>query len=1048
MTHVTFGPFHPHLEGRFLDTLLDLKKDDPFGEILVITPTRALSHRLMSLLAHERPLLGVRFSTFLTFAYEIIRRAGETLPPVSNRAVTRLLLADAGAECTDPEGRYSDLFRFDGYTSALISLFSRMTSHLIDPAKVDTPSDLERLVLDICARHRGKKREMSIYDTEDRVFRALEILSAGEQIETPTTTLLYGFYDLNPLQREIVTRLSSRGELFIFSPAIPGEEASAYAEETSRLFDHISSEPPTILSRESTLLSPGPSPVAIRPPAPGASVRVVSASGIVGEAQAAARGILEIKEERPDLPWRDIGVVTLDPMSSPLHLEEAFRRYSIPAYFDRGFPLTRSPMTAACLTLFGLTRNRPARAEVTTLLSSRFFTWPGLDPEDEQWVRDHSHLAEVIARDAGIVHGLEPFRDAWDQASRDALPGIPGEDEEDPDASRIRGLCARFARATRDVTDRLIDDISSLPPSDDPTSYAEGFSALLQTYIRHEPEDEQVYTALSGIIDEMAGISAVRKNIPLADFVSLVSESIEETILPDRSGQDGVFVGDLMSIRGLSFDVMIVTGMNGGVFPRKGIADPLLGEATREKLGLPTFRSLYPEDLFLFSLAMEAARGELVLFYRRSDDKGRTAIPSIVLDRIMAGDLTGTPIPPEPAPRYAALDLFCARYTEKDLRTAHLLEAFRTGRIDPARAVVLSSPSLSRGIEAMDHKPLFGPYGIYDGVIGPRDELQEATRRLSPRRLEVFALCPFRFFMEYILETGAVEEPELPVDMDRDEIGSAYHRILYRLFSALNRENLLPISDSTVEDARRRLFPIIDDELSHRMGPIPALVERARREFITDSLIETLAHEADRESGGVVPRFFEWRFGFLPSEYNEETTPPLILETPSGTVEITGKVDRIDEDTEHRIFEVVDYKSGRPSKPKLDKRIQKGLSLQLPLYLLATRDVLFSGDFTPTGASLINLEQPIGPDKEERLDLGDSPDILDAALLHIHRFVEMMRRGVFFPAGVEPDKGCRFCDHRNHCRSRSKDIAQIKKHKTLVSLGLDGAPDEEGDIDD
>ena len=1048
MTHVTFGPFHPKLEDCFLDTLFDLKEDDTFGRILVITPSRALSLRLMSLLAQKKPLLGVRFATFLTFAYEVIRKAGESLPPVSNRAITRLLLTDAGAECTDPEGMFSDLFRFEGYTDALISLFSRMTSHLIVPDRGHAANDLEQVVFDIYSRFRDKKKELCIYDTEDRVYHALEILSGGGPPETIPTTLLYGFYDLNPLQREIVTHLASQGNLHIFSPAIPTEPSSAYAEDTSRLFMRLSTESPTILTQNTPPKPLRTSPVPLRRLDGDVTVRVVSSSGVVGETEAVARRILEIKEECPDIPWKNIGVVTLETTGSPRHMEKAFRRYSIPSYFDRGFSLFHSPMIAACLTLFGLTHERPTRKDVTTLLSSGFFAWPGLDPSEAEWVRDHSHLAEVISRESGIIRGLESFRDAWERASEDNPPDIPEDDEENQQSLRIRRLSARFAHATHDSINHLIDDILSLTPMDGPKSYADTFSSLLHTYIRRDPQEERAFDALSDIIREMGDVSAVRKSVMLTDFVSLLAGSIEDKTLPDHPDRDGVFVGDLLGIRGLSFDVLIVMSMNGQVFPRTRTDDPLLGEATREKIGLPTFRSLYPEDLFLFSLAIGTARKELTFFYQRSDDRGRKAIPSVVLDRIMAGDLTRTSISPEPAPRYAALDPNHARHIEKDLRTSSFLEAFQTGRVAPARAVVRTSKSLAWGIRAMNERGLFSPYGIFDGVIGPREELKEAVRRLSPVRLETFALCPFRFFMEYVLETGSIEEPELSVDMDRVEVGSAYHRILYRLFYALKKEKLLPITDASREAAKERLLPIIDDELTHRMGPIPALVERARREIITENLLDVLNHEADRESRGVVPLFFEWRFGFLPAQEREDVTPPLLLETPSGSVEITGSVDRIDADEKTRVFEVIDYKTRKSTKFKLATRIEKGQHLQLPVYLLAARDVLFSGGFSTQGASLIYLEEPIGKDREERIDLSNSPDILDTALSHIHHFVSMMHGGVFFPAGMEPGRGCTYCDHRDHCRFESKGIAQIRKNRTETSLGLNRAPNDHGDADD
>ena len=55
-------------------------------------------------------------------------------------------------------------------------------------------------------------------------------------------------------------------------------------------------------------------------------------------------------------------------------------------------------------------------------------------------------------------------------------------------------------------------------------------------------------------------------------------------------------------------------------------------------------------------------------------------------------------------------------------------------------------------------------------------------------------------------------------------------------------------------------------------------------------------------------------------------------------MKIRGKIDRIDIDEKEKTFEVVDYKlSGK--KPKRDE-LDEGLSLQLPLYMYAAKELI------------------------------------------------------------------------------------------------------------
>ena len=90
------------------------------------------------------------------------------------------------------------------------------------------------------------------------------------------------------------------------------------------------------------------------------------------------------------------------------------------------------------------------------------------------------------------------------------------------------------------------------------------------------------------------------------------------------------------------------------------------------------------------------------------------------------------------------------------------------------------------------------------------------------------------------------------------------------------------------------------------------------------------------------PRFFEFSFGSaakLGVQDPKSSQEPLVLhgDTPDQKVNLLGKIDRIDVAADGR-FMVLDYKTGRI--PANIKEIQRGTSLQLPIYLLAAEHLL------------------------------------------------------------------------------------------------------------
>src|SRR5207253_3066473 len=89
---------------------------------------------------------------------------------------------------------------------------------------------------------------------------------------------------------------------------------------------------------------------------------------------------------------------------------------------------------------------------------------------------------------------------------------------------------------------------------------------------------------------------------------------------------------------------------------------------------------------------------------------------------------------------------------------------------------------------------------------------------------------------------------------------------------------------------------------------------------------------------GLRPRHFEYRFG--PQRPNRESHHPEPFDIEAGGVPIAvdGSIDRIDIAAEGR-HRIVDYKSGKAGRHKrLDKKIDRGVRLQLALYAMAVAE--------------------------------------------------------------------------------------------------------------
>ena len=235
-------------------------------------------------------------------------------------------------------------------------------------------------------------------------------------------------------------------------------------------------------------------------------------------------------------------------------------------------------------------------------------------------------------------------------------------------------------------------------------------------------------------------------------------------------------------------------------------------------------------------------------------------------------------------------------------------------------------------------------------------------RVMSVSRLESFAVCPYRHFVEQ----GLTPKPRKEWKLTPIDAGNFYHSALEGFTRLLPTIPHWPrIDRKTCDEAvNQAAQPLFDQLLSGVMGEsarMKAVGEKYRR--VLQRVAWTFTRGA-RQSA-FTPQDAEVKFGYPGG------IPPIELTLKDGTkVFVRGKIDRIDryEGDEGVFLRVVDYKSG--SEKLSPAKIFWGAQLQLLLYLQAA--LAQEEEAQPAGAFYMHVADPLLPGAEDTAQVEDA----------------------------------------------------------------------------
>ncbi|MCX7765200.1 MAG: exodeoxyribonuclease V subunit gamma [Candidatus Sumerlaeia bacterium] len=537
-----------------------------------------------------------------------------------------------------------------------------------------------------------------------------------------------------------------------------------------------------------------------------------------------------------------------------------------------------------------------------------------------------------------------------------------------------------------------------------------------------------------------------------------------------QNQRSGVQVLGKLDLRGIEFDYIIIGGLIDTAFPKLIKPGVLLDESQRIKLRLvPAGELTLSEDLYLFHNYIRQARKQLICAYPQSKNEKRL-LPSMVIEELKRiARVEEIELSPETA-------LYSFRDLQKNFGTA-LRQKFSRGNNDKPPAELESwladtfPPFLAQHLLksilmtlAREQTPDFTEYeGVLNDPSVKEDLQQFANKVFSVSRFETYGRCPFAFFCSYLLDLEPLIEFEEGISpLDR---GKVIHKILFRFYKQLKAQGKIPIDNKQKFDsALAELKQIAEAELG-KLSYRGAFWEVERdnilgstKENIGGLLEAFLKLEMKRlnnpDTARFLPAYFEVSFGMRTKpQQNDDisTAEPFILEHNGVQIKLQGRIDRID--LSDNAFIIYDYKTST-NLPNI-KDVELGVSFQLPVYLLATEELLkkkLGKNFEPIGALYYvvldqnNCEMNIFISPERYADIVEGitgkrkrhkdsdvfvNEVMSQIKQHIVNYLINIRNGNFVVRDINIHNRCEYCPYNKLCRA---DFIHLRANKRNLCI--------------
>ncbi len=998
--HVYYGPYRA-LEQQFA-TYAAAFKPGAGRSVLVLCPSGRVAEYLRGLLVRQSGCISNVF--FMTFSQLLAALDKESvssrLPLLPGDSLHDYLLKNLLSKPGLDRYRISR-----GFVSALRSSLRDLGDALVNVDVLDEhlttttdPALLEgeahwRWLVDVYRAYQTQMDQVPGYRSYQQYFQdALAQVETSKWLADFQEIWVYGFYELTGRQLELFQALRGLGKLAVFWPytAAPAFTFGRKFFEANILGAATEA---TALQENETQLAGGEALSCLFTPnsavhAP-ENLHFISAPDPEGELFAVVKKMLQLHEEQ-HIPFEDMAITARSLEAYKTRLPNMLAQNHIPLKADFTFSFSSRPLGVFLLNLLSLLRGGFDREDVLAVVTSPYFkhknNWRYLIKECLAQ-RDYAQWTDLVRP---TLSSYDPAFLAWLEKIKTQLEFLES-------AKSWDILCDA---AIAFLQDNL--DTEHLNAAEQ--TLWEGVQLLLDSLRRY-----QVAAAQAG------------EREFIEEFVNALQNWQQHQVYDQRGG---VTVGEVTSLRGLSFEVVFALGINEKSFPQVISEDPVLKDyyrrILRDQLGFWINQKMerFDEERLLFFCMAEAARRQLYLSFLRADSEGKPLVPSgylAELARAAKMDLMGEKLQRVSGQLTQRLQETAFTYLTKQEMSLAL--AAQSAPAERYEAAGLCGPQQQTALASARHLAGFGTLTAYDGAIASGTSIFEKQNEggFSPSALQDLARCPMKYFLAKGIGLKEQEDVFSRAELAPNLRGTAYHTVLMDYYRHLYQEGLAGQLFPSALQAR------LDESLAKNytaksyktFGIYPVIWELILQD-IHDKLSAFVLQDAE-QLGSYVPSIFE--------TYFEKIYQP----APQLQMKLKGIIDRIDIDSTHKTFRVVDYKSGRHGGKDLSADMFKYVILQPFIYLILAQQEPQLTSLNSDGAMLLNINK--GYAKQE-LTQARFETVRPRADEFLALLMKLICQGQFF---INPGEHCEYCPYGAVCRKDSFRSRARAQHSALAS---------------
>lgn len=684
---------------------------------------------------------------------------------------------------------------------------------------------------------------------------------------------------------------------------------------------------------------------------------------------------------------------------------DAVQRYGLPATFAEGIPISTT---------------RTGHALVN------FYRWIGAGyPPDELIMMCRAGLiasesAPAIATILQQTHigkgeGPRHYFIALNQIKAD-LRDREAENSE----SGYRGLTLEEIETVEEELTRLFDLIPQSPS----VSLGALVNAGLQFLEHFTNAEEEVLTEIQDRLHHIA--QSVRRKAPVRRLASRLTELIANLSFKAEAAKPGhLSIAPLPRAGYTNRAHIYVTGMDEATFPGGATEDPILLDGERSGVSgeLELRRTRPAEQVWhLIRILSMASNKVTLLSCHQSLSDSRERYPAAIFqqaaEQMDCDPVLTRALPENPAQALDDAETLMAHHSSTDYESV----------------VKQTYPYLVAGQTARQNREWDG-LTTYDGWLGkstPELAIIPQHGIFSPSRLEMLARCPYRYFLNHVLDIQPIEksEPDPTRWLDPLSFGALLHSLFHKFMQTLKARGERP-------DRERHgtlIQELLQKEIEAKKETHPVEHEAAYRadvKRLSQAAQVFLAVESDQKNAD--PIGFEVSFGFGESGGLNCATPITLELAEDVALRIRGRIDRVDRVEDN--FVIWDYKTGSMAQYDEQDLLKRGTHLQWALYAYALNSILRQQN-EPGRVQLSGYVFP--GDREHGRRLSETPPAPETLANVLRPLLELVENGGFFH--IQKSQECDYCIYNRVCSKERLDANALASARGEMGDDPDFAP--------